>query len=219
MADPFFGFDTYAHPGDALLAVWRERSPYRFLGYYLPSPCHRDASWTGSRARLVALGYAPVPIYVGYQAQGPCSRRAPTAPQGAIHGARAAALAAAEGFPPRSVVFLDVEHMDAVPRAMLRYLRAWSDALLAGGCAPGIYCHVRNAAAIRGALGAPEPVFWVAGNTPAFSPGALPADSGVPFARLWQAKLDVTEEYGGRGLRIDVDVADCPDPSAPQSAP
>ena len=32
-------------------------SPYTWVGYYLPSPCHADASWTGERDTLITMGW------------------------------------------------------------------------------------------------------------------------------------------------------------------
>ena len=218
----FLGFDTSIYPGDAALRIWREQSPYCWVGYYLPSPCHRDASWKGTRPRLVAMGYGIAPVYVGRQAQGPGSRTPPTRTLGVTDGRDAVKKCSAEGFPPLSALYLDVEYMDAVPDTMKQYARAWCGQVLAGGYAPGIYCHVKNAVALREALaagypgGKPEPVFWVSGNTKAFSGDRRPADSGVPFARLWQGRLDVEERYGDQRLRIDVNVGDGPDPSAIQ---
>ena len=62
------GFDTSLYPGDATMAAWaRGGSPYEWAGYYLPAPCHRDASWTGTRQRLATLGWGLTVIYVGQQ--------------------------------------------------------------------------------------------------------------------------------------------------------
>src|SRR5690606_26330838 len=33
------GFDTSLYPGDAVARAWRQESPYRWIGYYLPAPC------------------------------------------------------------------------------------------------------------------------------------------------------------------------------------
>jgi hypothetical protein len=42
------GFDTGVYPGDAALRAWRDGgAPYEWAGYYLPSPCHPDQSWSG----------------------------------------------------------------------------------------------------------------------------------------------------------------------------
>jgi hypothetical protein len=55
------------YPGDAALRTWRSASPYRWVGYYLPAPCHRDASYRGRRAAIAAAGYGTAVLYVGQQ--------------------------------------------------------------------------------------------------------------------------------------------------------
>src|SRR6476620_2076069 len=51
------GFDTNVYPGDAMMRAWRDASPYEWVGYYLPAPCHRDASWAGKREALIGMGW------------------------------------------------------------------------------------------------------------------------------------------------------------------
>lgn len=61
------GFDTYYYPGDAAMRAWRSASPYTWVGYYLPAPCHREASWRGRRAALAAMGWEVAVLFVGQQ--------------------------------------------------------------------------------------------------------------------------------------------------------
>jgi hypothetical protein len=61
------GFDTSIYPGDALMRGWRTASPYRWVGYYLPAPCHRDPSWSGKRASLEQMGWGTAVVYLGQQ--------------------------------------------------------------------------------------------------------------------------------------------------------
>src|SRR4051812_24026985 len=91
------GFDTGIYPGDAALQAWRSASPYRWTGYYLAAPCHRDASWSGRRAALEAMGWGLAVIYVGQQdwAQQP-SRAA----QPAVDSAATPAVPPAPAVPP-----------------------------------------------------------------------------------------------------------------------
>lgn len=71
------GFDTGVYPGDAALRAWRDGgAPYEWAGYYLPSPCHPDESWSGKRERVNELGYGIAVLYVGQQTWG----RTPGAP-------------------------------------------------------------------------------------------------------------------------------------------
>lgn len=64
------GFDTNVYPGDAAMNAWRQSGAYEWVGYYLPAPCHSDASWSGKRARLVNTGWGLAVIYVGQQTWG-----------------------------------------------------------------------------------------------------------------------------------------------------
>jgi hypothetical protein len=61
------GFDTSIYPADAAMRAWRSASPYTWVGYYLPAPCHRDPSWSGKRAALRQMGWGTAVIYLGQQ--------------------------------------------------------------------------------------------------------------------------------------------------------
>jgi hypothetical protein len=61
------GFDTGIYPGDETMRVWRATAPYKWVGYYLPAPCHKDDSWSGKRAELTNMGWGLAVIYVGQQ--------------------------------------------------------------------------------------------------------------------------------------------------------
>jgi hypothetical protein len=74
------GFDTGIYPGDAVMRTWRAASPYEWVGYYLPAPCHRDVSWSGKRATLIELGWAVAAIYVGQQDWAQMNRLTPQQP-------------------------------------------------------------------------------------------------------------------------------------------
>ena len=239
------GFDTFRYPGEATLRAWKAAgAPYEWVGFYLPAPCHRDASWSGTRETIRDLGFGTAVIYVGQQTWGrdprptsPAARRAARlghtcnadfvhGGRGAVEGNDAVARTAAEGFPTGTVVFLDVERMERMPELMRAYYRAWARRLLADGrFRPGVYVHAHNAATVHadfaeeyaaaGLEGTP-PV-WVASGR-GFTPDKRPADVGHAFAGVWQGVLDVVQEHGGVRLPIDVNVAAVPDPSA-QYAP
>ncbi|MEZ5403863.1 MAG: DUF1906 domain-containing protein [Bryobacteraceae bacterium] len=220
----YLGFDTARYQGDKIMQAWKTESPYAFTGYYLKAPCHSDASHMGARERLAKMGWGFLIIYVGRQAEGPCSKQPVDAALGELHGRDAIAKTAAEGFAPGSVVFLDVERMERIPAAMKKYVLAWFDEVNRSPFHGGVYCHVRNAAELRETIMAahpadrPEPVFWVAGGK-RFDPSrSVPADSSIPFARIWQGRLDTRQTHGGFEVNIDVNIADTPDPSAPLQA-
>jgi hypothetical protein len=232
------GFDLGRYPGEAALRAWRQASPYRWVGYYLPAPCHRDPSWVGTRPTLERLDWGMAVLYVGQQAfedQPPpgadrppetvvCSRTLLTAERGRADAQDAIARTRAEGFPPGSTVFLDVERMRRLPEAMAAYYGAWQVELLRDGrYLPGTYAHRDNASALfalaQGAYqqaGRTEtPPFWVAGG-PGFALDQPPWASGFPFAEVWQGALDVQRTWGGVTLQVDENVSRRPSPSAPR---
>jgi hypothetical protein len=171
----FSGFDTAIYPGDDKMRAWvKPNSPYHWVGYYLPAPCHRDASWAGKRETLVAMGWGLAVLYVGQQTwEGvperaaradtvapradttqlaavqrsiTCSRTLLTAAQGTAEADDAVAKASADGFPAGTHIFLDVERMTAIPESMRDYYRAWVTRVLTDArFRPGIYAHQRNA--------------------------------------------------------------------------
>ena len=163
------GFDTSLYPGDAAMRAWlAPGSPYEWVGYYLPAPCHSDASWSGRRQFLSTSGWGTALVYVGQQtwegvpvapeASGPpravqavtCSRTLLTGAQGTIEGLDAVAKTVNEGFPNGSVIYLDIEYMTTLTTAMRDYYKSWVGQVLADGrYLPGIYCHKSNAAAIH----------------------------------------------------------------------
>ena len=61
------GFDMRAYPGDTAMQRWRAASPYRWVGYYLPAPCHTDTTWVRRRAALTTMGWGMAVIFVGEQ--------------------------------------------------------------------------------------------------------------------------------------------------------
>jgi len=235
------GFDTSIFPGEGTLRAWKAAgAPYEWVGFYLPAPCHRDASWSGRRETIEQLGFGTAVIYVGQQTWGrtprPGSAAASTATrrgrlcsvdfvhgaQGAAEGTDAVARTAAEGFPRGTVVFLDIERMERTPELMRAYYRAWTRRLLADGrFLPGVYVHTHNAPAVyedlvaeyRAAGRAGDPPMWVA-SARGFAPDKAPTDVGHAFAHVWQGAIDRVVEHGGVRLPIDVNVAAVPSPSA-----
>jgi hypothetical protein len=226
----FPGFDTREYPGDAAMAQWRARSPYRWVGYYLPAPCYTGTSWTEKRAALERMGWGIAILFVGEQdwaagAAPPadsvparCTRSNVTAERGARDGAEAAAGARAEGFRGGSSIWLDVERTDSVGASLRGYVGSWASAVRAAGFSPGVYAHARNAdelaRAMRDGDGPAAPV-WVASEA-GFDLALHPSASGVAGALVWQGAFDVRETWGDATLRIDRNVATSPSPSAPR---
>jgi len=237
----FAGFDIKIYPGDAALQAWKyPASPYRWIGYYLRSPCDRDVSYAGKRATIAALGWGIAAIYVGQQdwanmSVAPtgatanvasqqlavCSASLLSSDQGTAEAKDAVAQMRAEGFPDGSTVFLDIEHVTTIGQSLLDYYRAWIAGVLADGhFKPAVYAARSNASTfydqsivdLHGTRYTPP--FWIAG-TGGFTTSSRPTDVGLSFAQLWQGLLDVKQTYNGVTLTIDADVSSKLSPSAP----
>jgi hypothetical protein len=150
-----------------------------------------------------------------------CSSQLVSASRGAADAKDAIAKTAAEGFANGTVVFLDLERMDFVPRAMRSYYQAWTEHVLADGrFTPGYYAHSHNADLIyrdvkqlyTAAGIVKDPPFWIASGR-GFAPDKDPSEVGHSFAQVWQGILDVVETHNGVRLPIDVNVAMLPSPS------
>jgi len=239
------GFDTHTYPGDKTMAAWKAApgAPYRWVGYYLPGPCHTDRSWTGKRQTLVDMGWGLAVVYVGQQTWGrtprkltpartaalvkskkPCSTDLLTAERGRADADDAIAATAAEGFPPRSIVFLDIERMEKMPQAMRDYYNAWTKRLLEHGqYRPGVYVHAHNAQAVYDDVKAAffaagideEPRIWVASGR-GWEEGKAPQDVGFAFAGVWQGVIDVARTVADIKLPLDVNVSSWSSPSDPE---
>jgi hypothetical protein len=149
-----------------------------------------------------------------------------TAERGAADAADVARVLSAEGFPPGTVVYLNVERVERVTPELTAYVAAWVGGLLDGGrYVPALYAHASNAPNLL-ALATGEfaqrgrrdrPRLSVA-RTGSFALELHPRESGITQANVWQGVLDTSETWGGSTLRIDRNVADSPSPSAPAGA-
>ena len=269
---PHLGFDTFAYPGDEAMRAWlTAEKPYRWVGYYLPAPCHQDASWEGKRPILSGMGWGMAVIYVGQQTWGrtpgqkvavtryvtrrvrqvrkrngrrvvryvrkrvpvrvmvvprasrgaTCSTQFVSAARGTADANDAIAKTAAEGFANGTSIFLDLERMDHVPKAMRDYYRAWTARIVEDGrFRPAYYAHSFNANMIyrdvkrvlSGVGINSDPPFWIA-SARGFATDKDPTEVGHSFAQVWQGVLDVVETHNGVRLPIDVNVAQLPSPS------
>jgi len=235
------GFDTYKYPGTKVMKIWKDTpgSPYKWVGFYLPAPCHSGRTWVGKRAEIDSMGWGVAVVYVGQQTWGRNPRRLTAAQREALRkkdacsadllsadeGRRdaddAVAVSKAEGFEKGLVVFLDIERMETIPQAMREYYRAWTARMLElGEYRPGVYAHRHNAAEIFADVQAvfkekgvnETPRFWIAGGK-GFHEGRAPQDAGFAFTGVWQGLLDVARSVAEVRLPIDVNVAKWESPS------
>jgi len=237
----FVGFDTHTYPGTMVMHTWKETpgTPYSWVGYYLPSPCHDDKSWVGKRDTLQKMGWGLAIIYVGQQTWGKtpraltssqasllrrrtdCSADLISADEGTRNADEAVARAFGEGFAKGVVIFLDIERMETIPPAMRDYYRAWTARMLANGSyRPGIYAHQHNAEEIfndvsdvfRAAGKTEKPRMWIAGGK-GFDVGRAPQDVGFAFAGVWQGLIDIARSVAEVRLPVDLNVASWASPS------
>jgi hypothetical protein len=238
----FPGFDIANYPGDAAMAAWKyPASPYRWVGYYLAAPCHRDVSWTNKYQALAGMGWGIAALYVGQQdwTQIPssaaaaradiseqlvtCSASLLTVQQGTDEASDAVTKMQSDGFPAHSVIFLDVENVQIVTPALLDYYRAWITGVLRDGrYRPGVYASKRNAPLLYGAAfdafrlaGSSEiPYFWITASG-SFSIALAPKAVGLDYAALWQGLYEAPQTWKAVTLTIDADVAYARSPSIP----
>ena len=241
------GFDTHTYPGERTMRAWKNApgSPYRWVGYYLQSPCHKDGSWSGKRALLMGMGWGLAVVYVGQQTWGRKPRKVTSArlaflqksgascnadllgaARGAADGADAIRVAKTEGFAPQSIIFLDIERMETMPQVMRDYYWSWARTLLMDGSyRPGVYVHAHNAQTVHDDLVKifaaanikEEPRIWIASGR-GFDEGKAPQDVGFAFAGVWQGMLDVARAVADIRLPVDVNVSSWTSPSEPEAA-
>lgn len=239
----FLGFDTHTYPGDEKMLAWKNapNAPYSWVGYYLPAaPCHKGTSWSGKRQTLSGMGWGLAVVYVGQQTWNRSIRNLSPAQlaaqrkkgvtcnadflgvgQGAAEGFDAIQRTVAEGFPPGTVIFLDIERMERMPAQMRDYYRSWVATILQDGkYRPGIYVHSHNARTVYDDVKAlfasagvkEEPRFWIA-SARDFSADKAPEDVGHEFAGMWQGVIDVVRRVADVALPIDINVSNWPSPS------
>jgi hypothetical protein len=196
------GFDRNEYPGDdSLVALHRA---FEFAGYWLNNPPGTASnSWTGKRKVVQSAGFGFLVIfngrtYVQIKAAGDADKL------GSSDGAQAAASARREGFPLRTIIFLDQEEGGRLLPEQRAYLHAWVDAVNAAGFRAGVYCSgiaakeakgksVITAEDIHQNAGGRELTYWVTNDSCPPSPGCAfpkrlpsPQFSGIPFAEIWQ---------------------------------
>ena len=178
---------------------------------------------SGKRVVRYVRKRVPVKVLVSPRASpgASCSTQFVSADRGVRDANDAIAKTAAEGFSRGTTIFLDIERMESVPKAMRAYYEAWTKRVLADGrFQPGYYAHSHNADLIysdvkqvlnEGGVSS-DPPFWIA-STQGFATDKLPSEVGHAFAQVWQGVLDVVETHNGVKLPIDVNVAQLPSPS------
>jgi Domain of unknown function (DUF1906) len=224
----YLGFDRNVYPGDDALPVLRKT--FSFASYWLsPPPGEKTNTWLGKRELLRAQGFGFLVLFRGPQISelqkiwsesrfNDANRlRAQAEKRGASDASLAAAAAKKEGFPSRTVVFLDIEEGGRLPSVYHVYLRAWVDQLVGAGYRAGVYCSGMTVSEGRGAtiitaddirnnIGSRDLIYWVYNDACPPSPGcAFPQDppatskSGSSYAAAWQfAQSPRRKEFAAR---------------------
>ena len=217
----FLGFDRNDYPGDENLAVLRRS--FAFAGYWLNVPPGGTTnSWAGKRETLRDAGFGFLVLFNG-RLDAELGKSKDAAGMGRSDAAATIAAANKEGFPARTIIFLDVEEGGRMLPEQKAYIYAWVDGVNASGFRAGIYCSgiaakegggvaVITAQDLQENAGERSIVYWVANDACPPSPGcALPAitphpsQSGVAFADVWQMSQSPRRRDIAGGCRATYD--------------
>lgn len=198
----YLGFDRNNYPGDQNLKALRQTFSYTGFWLNLP-PSAATNTWSGKRGKLQSAGFGFLVLFNG-RLFNQLKSVAYANKLGKSDAQTAAAAARKEGFPPRTIIFLDQEQGGRMLPEQKAYIYAWVDGVTAGGFRAGIYCSgisaqkeggedIVTADDIRQNAGARKIVYWVTNDACPPSPGCAfpkrapgPADSGIRFADVWQ---------------------------------
>ena len=135
------GFDRNDYPGDAAMAAML--GTFAFTGYWLTHPPGETSnSWQGKRALLKQQGWGFLVLANGrLDAEILKAQKHGMSPTslGQQDAAAAAAAATSEGFPAKTIVFLDQEEGGALLDEQAAYLLGWTEALSGTAFLPGVY--------------------------------------------------------------------------------
>ena len=199
------GFDLNVYPGDAALPVLRKS--FSFAGYWLNAPPGaKQNTWQGKRNAIRAQGFGFLVLF-----NGPMSKALHSDSQARAKarsdGVQAASSARTEGFPPGTVVFLDIEEGGRLPPRYHAYLARWVDELASTGYRAGVYCSgirvdeepgatIITADDIKNHIGGRDLSYFVFNDVCPPAPGCVvtknppaPSASGIPYASVWQFAL------------------------------
>jgi hypothetical protein len=201
-ARDFLGFDSNQYPGDDALPMLRKT--FSFTSYWIgPPPEEKHSTWLGKRSLLQSQGFGFVVLFNGRDSRN-LKSVSDGRQKGTLDGENAAKLARQEGFPPRTVIFLDIEEGGRLPAAYHEYVKAWIDALERESLRAGAYCSAMPVSEGRGIsittakdlqdhLSGHKLILWVDNDACPPSPGCVfpqtppaIAQSGFPEAAVWQ---------------------------------
>jgi hypothetical protein len=200
----YLGFDRNTYPGDATLQALHQT--FSYSGYWLNNPPgERSNTWEGHRAAVDSAGFGFLVLFNG-RLYGELKSVAHATKLGNSDAQAAAAAAHREGFPARTIIFLDQEQGGRMLPEQKAYIYAWVDAITAAGFRAGIYCsaiaakedgNVVTAEDIQQSAAGRKIVYWAINDACPPAPGCAlsanpkvrppsPIQSGVSFAEVWQ---------------------------------
>src|ERR1700730_587023 len=196
------GFDRNEYPGDDSLNVLRRT--FEFAGYWLNNPPGAsNNSWVGRRRVMQVAGFGFLVIFNG-RTDAQIKAAGDATKLGSSDAAEAVTSVRREGFPPRTIIFIDQEEGGRLLPEQRGYLHAWADTVESSGFRVGVYCSgiafkeasgasVITVEDIRKNAGGRRLTYWVTNDScpPSLGcafPRTVPAtpSSGVAFAEIWQ---------------------------------
>jgi Domain of unknown function (DUF1906) len=212
-AQSYLGFDRNEYPGDANLAALHQT--FAYAGYWLNNPPGEKANtWVGHRAAVESAGFGFLVLFNG-RLYAQLKSEANAARLGKLDAQAAVSTVQREGFPGKTIIFLDQEQGGRMLPEQKAYIYAWIDGVSAAGFGAGIYCSgtvspdeqkVVTAEDIRQNAGGRAIAFWVTNDSCPPAPGCAfphdppsPVKSGVGFAEVWQfAQSPQRKDVAGR---------------------
>lgn len=201
-AQSYLGFDRNQYPGDENLAALRQT--FAFSGFWLNTPPgEKRNDWVGKRRLIESKGFGFLVLFNGRLYRS-LKNEDKAAALGKSDAQAAVEAAKREGFPAKTIIFLDQEEGGRMLPEQRAYIHAWVDGVIAAGYGAGIYCsgmvaqdqkveQIITAEDIRKNAGGRKISYFVTGDACPPSPGCSfakhpprPAASGMAFAETWQ---------------------------------
>jgi len=210
LAQSYLGFDRNDYPGGENLKVLRQT--FAYAGYWLNNPPgEKSNSWLGKRQTIQSAGFGFLVLYNG-RLYKELKRNA--AAIGQSDGQPAIVAAKREGFPPGTIIFLDIEEGGRMLAEQKAYIYAWVDAVTQAGFRAGVYCSGIPATEERSTIITAEDIrenaqgrdltYWATNDACPPSPGCgfsaqRPSQSGLDFVEVWQfAQSPRRKDFAGQ---------------------